>query len=76
MSSRLAPDPVMRATVGMLADDMFPAAACLSSAVKKFEASTEATDTAWALANHAHLPMVEELEAKHPERTAQFAACC
>lgn len=31
-------------------------------------------DTAWALANDAHRPMVEELEAEHPERAAQSAA--
>jgi hypothetical protein len=33
ISSRLAHDPVMRATVGMLADEMFPAAACFSHAI-------------------------------------------
>jgi 6-hydroxytryprostatin B O-methyltransferase len=74
ISRRLVHDPVMRATVGMLVDEMFPAAACLSPAMRKYGASTKATDTAWALANHAHRPMVEELEAEHPERAAQFAA--
>jgi 6-hydroxytryprostatin B O-methyltransferase len=74
ISSRLAHDPVMRATVGMLADEMFPAAACLSRAMRKYGTSMKPTDTAWALANDAHRPMVEELEAEHPERAAQFAA--
>lgn len=64
----------MRATVGMLADEMFPAAGCLSRAMRKYGYSSKATDTAWALANHAQRPMVEELEAEHPERAAQFAA--
>ena len=64
----------MRATVGMLADEMFPAAACLSRAIQEYGASPEATHTGWALANDAQRPMVEELEAKHPERAAQFAA--
>ena len=58
----------------MLVNEMFPAAACLSRAMQKYGASTEATDTAWALANHAHRPMLEELEAEHPERAEQFAA--
>jgi 6-hydroxytryprostatin B O-methyltransferase len=74
ISYRLAHDSVVRATVGMLADEMFPAAACLSRAMQKDGASIEATDAAWALANNAQRPMVEELEAEHPERAAQFAA--
>ncbi|CAG8949343.1 hypothetical protein HYFRA_00004969 [Hymenoscyphus fraxineus] len=74
ISSRLAHDPMMRATVGMLADEMFPAAACLSRAMRRYGTSMKPTETAWALANDAHLPMVEELEAEHPERAAQFAA--
>jgi predicted O-methyltransferase YrrM len=74
ISSRLAYDPVMRATVGMLIDEMFPAAACLSRAMRTYGTSMKPTDTAWALANDAHRPMVEELEAEHPERAAQFAA--
>ncbi|EPE32484.1 S-adenosyl-L-methionine-dependent methyltransferase [Glarea lozoyensis ATCC 20868] len=74
ISSRLAHDPMMRATVGMLADEMFPAAACLSSAMRNYGTSLKATDTAWALANNAHRPMVEELEAEHLERAVQFAA--
>ena len=64
----------MRATVGMLVDEMFPAAACLSRAMRDYGPSPEATDTAWALANDASQPMVDELEAEHPERAAQFAA--
>lgn len=35
ISSHLAHDPMMRATVGMLADEMFPAGACLSRAMRK-----------------------------------------
>jgi hypothetical protein len=74
ISSRLAHDLVMPATVDMLADEMFPAAACLSRAMRKYGTSMKPTDTSWALANDAHRPMVEELEAEHPERAAQFAA--
>ncbi|CAG8978454.1 hypothetical protein HYALB_00012836 [Hymenoscyphus albidus] len=74
ISTRLAHDPVMRATVGMLVDEMFPAAPCFSRAMRRYGTSTGPTDTAWALANDAHRPMVEELEAEHPVRAAQFAA--
>ena len=74
ISYRLAHDPLMRATVSMLVDEQFPAAACLSRAMREYGTSPKATDTAWALANHATRPMVEELEAEHPERAAEFSA--
>ena len=64
----------MRATMSMLIDEQFPAAACLSRAMQKYGASTEATDTAWALANHAQRPIVDELDAEYPEGAAHFAA--
>lgn len=74
VSQRLAHDPLTRATVSMLVDEMFPAAACLSPAIRKYGMSQKATDTAWAIANRARRPMVDELEAEHPERANQFAA--
>ena len=75
ISYRLAHDPVMRATVNMLVEEQFPAAACLSRAMRKYGTSSAATDTAWALANHnARRPMVDELEAEYPERAAHFAS--
>lgn len=52
ISYRLAYDPLMRAAVSMLVDEIIPAAACLSHAKRKYGASTAATNTAWALANH------------------------
>lgn len=74
ISLRLAKDPVMRATISMLVDEMFPAAACLARALQRNGASIQSTNSAWALANNASRPMVEELETEHPERAVQFAA--
>lgn len=71
-SRRLAHDPLMRATVSMLVDEMFPAAPCLSPAIRKY--GTSPTEMAWAIASGARRPMVDELEAEHPNRAAQFAA--
>ena len=73
ISRHLSHDPLTRSTVSMLVDEQFPASANLSRAMRECGHSTDTTSTAWALANDAKRPMIEELQSSHPDRANHFA---
>ncbi|ETN40962.1 uncharacterized protein HMPREF1541_05242 [Cyphellophora europaea CBS 101466] len=64
---------VVRALAAMSKDELYPTLASEIDAMANYPGSQEPSESAWAIANGASLPLFEELAVHHPSRATTMA---